>query len=67
MTESRLRLDSKKKFFPVRVVRPWNSLSREAEAAPSLELFKPRLVGIGEPGIVEGVPVHGRGLEQEAL
>ena len=39
------RLDLRKKFFPVRVVRPWHRLPREAEAAPSLEGFKARLDG----------------------
>jgi len=33
----------KKKFFTVRVVRPWNRLPREAVAAPSLKVFKARL------------------------
>ena len=35
-----------KKFFPVRVLRPWHRLPREAVAAPgSLEVFKARLDG----------------------
>ncbi|KFW84090.1 hypothetical protein N305_07863, partial [Manacus vitellinus] len=43
--ESRFRLDIRNKFFPVRVVRPWHRLPREAVNAPSLELFKARLDG----------------------
>ena len=35
----------RKKFFLVRVVRPWHRLPREAVAAPSLAVFKARLDG----------------------
>ena len=34
-----------KKFFTVRLVRPWPRLPREAVAAPSLSGFKARLDG----------------------
>ena len=45
LKEVRFSLDIRKKFFPVRVVRHWHRLLREAVAAPSLEGFKARLDG----------------------
>ena len=43
LKEGRFRLDLRKKFFTVRLVRHWNGLSREVVDAPSPELFKARL------------------------
>jgi len=43
--EGRFRLDIRKKFCTMRVVKPWHRLPREAVAAPSLEVFKARLDG----------------------
>jgi len=45
LKEGRFRLDIRKKFFTMRVVRHWNRLSREAVAAPSLAVLKARLDG----------------------
>ncbi|KFV47661.1 hypothetical protein N341_11918, partial [Tyto alba] len=45
MKEGIFRLDIRKKFFPVGVVRCWHRLPRAAVAAPSLEGFKARLDG----------------------
>ncbi|KFP54579.1 hypothetical protein N323_07054, partial [Cathartes aura] len=45
LKEGRFRLDIRKKFFTMRVVKHWNRLPREAADAPSLETFKVRLDG----------------------
>ena len=43
LEEGIFRLDMRKKFFTVSVMRHWNRLPKEVEDAPSLEAFKARL------------------------
>jgi len=45
LKEGRFKLDIRKKFFTIRVVRHWKRLPREAVDAPSLAVFKARLDG----------------------
>ncbi|KFO81759.1 hypothetical protein N303_08918, partial [Cuculus canorus] len=45
LEKGRFRLDIKRNFFTMRVVRHWHRLPREAVDAPSLEVFKARLDG----------------------
>ena len=45
LEEGKFRLDIRKKFFTVRVVRHWNRWPSDAVDAPSLKAFKARLDG----------------------
>ncbi|KFR14629.1 hypothetical protein N306_09917, partial [Opisthocomus hoazin] len=45
LKEDRFRLDIRKKFFTMRVVKHWHRLPREAVDAPSLAVCKARLDG----------------------
>jgi len=45
LKEGRFRLDIRKTFFMMRMVKHWNRLLREVVDAPSLETFKVMLDG----------------------
>ncbi|KAJ7427797.1 sarcoplasmic/endoplasmic reticulum calcium ATPase 3 [Willisornis vidua] len=62
LKDRRFRLDAKKKFFPVRVGRPWHRLPREAVAAPSLNVSKARAwCNLGQWEV--SLPMAGMGLD----
>lgn len=64
----RFRLDTRKRFFPVRVVKPQLRLSGEAMAAPSLEVLEAWLDEAWRNlNLVSGSPAQGSELEIENL
>ena len=59
LEEDGFRLDIRKRFFTVRVVRHWNRLPSKVVNVPSLEAFKARLDEA--LSLVKGVPAYSRG------
>jgi len=43
LKEGTFRLDMRKKFFIIKVVKHWNMLPRDVVGTPSLEIFKFRM------------------------
>jgi len=43
LKQRKLRLNTRKNFFTLRVMDPWNRLPREVVESPPLEIFQTRL------------------------
>jgi len=68
LKEGRFRLNIRKKFFTLRVMRSWHRLPREAVAAPCLAVFKARLDGALSNLVCWKVPLPmAGGLERDDL
>ena len=67
VTEGRFRLDIRKGFLTLRLVRHWHRLPSEVVDAPYPETLKVRLHGLGAPDQAVVVPFHCRGVGLDGL
>jgi len=62
LKEGRFRLDTRKKFFSVRVVRPYPGCPEKLWLPPPWQYSSSGWMGFEQPTLVEGVPTHSRGV-----
>lgn len=63
LKESRFRVDIRRKFFTLRVVKHWNKVPREIADGPIPGSVQVRVGGSSEkPCLLENISVHGTGL-----
>ena len=63
LKEGGFRLDIRKNLFTTRVVKRWNRLPREVADAPIPGNIQSQVGwGFEQPGLVQGIPPHGRGV-----
>jgi len=63
LKEGRFRLDIRKKFFTMRVLKHWHRLPREVVDTPLPVVVQGQVGWSSEqPGLVGDVPAHGRGV-----